>query len=722
MARGTSSDERTTTHKREGSRDMYGFEVRPQHLERYLEYAAIYKEEEAQRSEQWTLFLSTHNEGEAVGAQAQETNVSSEGEYVTRADREQGRAAGLAVEAWGQLRSSLWPVEQALKRRRKKVATTGLANADTGKVEHVAVTRIGSSGDEYHEEFGDGIQGGSHESGENAASGAQALWDKELEFLVQRGVPMALRGELWQVFVGAKERRVPGHYNALLTLLADGGGDSNGVGGLCVGSNTANYEISNNSRILEKWTSQIEKDLPRTFPGHPSLDEDGRNILRRLLTAYARHNPSVGYCQAMNFLAALLLLLMPEENAFWSLTGIIDDYFEGYYSENLVEAQVDQLVFEQLVREHFPKLVTHLDNLGVQVAWVCGPWFLSIFVNVLPWESVLRVWDVLLFEGNRTMLFRTALALVEVHAGALMQQRDAGDAVALLQTMAGATFDSSQLILTACLGFQSIDETQLLALRSQHRPGVLLALHERSLEVRAWRASSGFSSNNGLSNGKTDDDMLPSATKKLSNRSTKQVNSPEVEESFSGDIQEQVKWLKSELCRALEDKKAAELRADELEIALMEMVKEDNRRLLSAKLEELEAEVALLRQQLEQIQALNAEKLEKAADALSSMEKRAVMAESMLEVTILSQETANSKAHGTVRSTQDDRPQEGIYRSHSSPSPMQDTKPPHGRRGRSIDVSDVVDYSKLSNGNADTTSSLKEPVTRRQGMFARFSH
>jgi hypothetical protein len=163
-------------------------------------------------------------------------------------------------------------------------------------------------------------------------------------------------------------------------------------------------------------------------------------------------------------------------------------------------------------------------------------------------------------------------------------------------------------------------------------------------------------------------------------------------------------------------------RADELEIALMEMVKEDNRRLLSAKLEELEAEVAELRQQLEQEQALNAEKLEKAADALSSMEKRAVMAESMLEVTILSQETANSKAHGTIRSTQDDSPQEGIHRSHSSPSPMQDTKPPHGRRGSSIDVSDVVGYSKLSNGNADTTSSLKEPVTRRQGMFARFSH
>ncbi|KAL4589144.1 hypothetical protein LXL04_002048 [Taraxacum kok-saghyz] len=67
----------------------------------------------------------------------------------------------------------------------------------------------------------------------------------------------------------------------------------------------------------EKWKGQIEKDLPRTFPGHPALDDDGRNALRRLLTAYARHNPSVGYCQAMNFFAGLLLLLMPEENAFW---------------------------------------------------------------------------------------------------------------------------------------------------------------------------------------------------------------------------------------------------------------------------------------------------------------------------------------------------------------------------------------------------------------------
>ena len=31
--------------------------------------------------------------------------------------------------------------------------------------------------------------------------------------------------------------------------------------------------------------------------------------------------------------------------------------------------------------------VNHLEYLGVQVAWISGPWFLSIFVNMLPWES-----------------------------------------------------------------------------------------------------------------------------------------------------------------------------------------------------------------------------------------------------------------------------------------------------------------------------------------------
>ncbi|KAL6960927.1 hypothetical protein U1Q18_038693, partial [Sarracenia purpurea var. burkii] len=62
--------------------------------------------------------------------------------------------------------------------------------------------------------------------------------------------------------------------------------------------NTIFVSNTDSISVPEKWKGHIEKDLPRTFPGHPALDESGRNALRRLLTAYARqHNPSVGYYQ-----------------------------------------------------------------------------------------------------------------------------------------------------------------------------------------------------------------------------------------------------------------------------------------------------------------------------------------------------------------------------------------------------------------------------------------
>jgi hypothetical protein len=127
-----------------------------------------------------------------------------------------------------------------------------------------------------------------------------------------------------------------------------------------------------------------------------------------------------------------------------------------------------------------------------------------------------------------------------------------------------------------------------------------------------------------------------------------------------------------ELCRLLEERRSAVLRADELETALMEMVKQDNRRQLSAKVEQLEQEISELRQALSDKQeqeeamfqvlmrveqelkiaeearisaeqdaaaqryAANVlqEKYEEAMASLAQMENRAVMAETMLEATL----------------------------------------------------------------------------------------
>ena len=45
----------------------------------------------------------------------------------------------------------------------------------------------------------------------------------------------------------------------------------------------------------------------------------------------------------MNFLGAVLLVFLSEEDAFWALSRIVDDLFEGYYSDPMEEAQVAKL-------------------------------------------------------------------------------------------------------------------------------------------------------------------------------------------------------------------------------------------------------------------------------------------------------------------------------------------------------------------------------------------
>lgn len=75
-----------------------------------------------------------------------------------------------------------------------------------------------------------------------------------------------------------------------------------------------------------------------------------------------------------------------------------------------------------------------------------------------------------------------------------MTTKDAGDAVTLLQSLAGSTFDSSQLVLTACMGYHNINEVRLQQLRNKHRPAVMAAIEERSKGHKAWKNSQGLTS------------------------------------------------------------------------------------------------------------------------------------------------------------------------------------------------------------------------------------
>lgn len=68
------------------------------------------------------------------------------------------------------------------------------------------------------------------------------------------------------------------------------------------------------SEAEERLGKQIEKDLHRT--GFCSLfgqSEADRSALKRVLTAYARWNRRVGYCQGFNILASVILNVMEKD-------------------------------------------------------------------------------------------------------------------------------------------------------------------------------------------------------------------------------------------------------------------------------------------------------------------------------------------------------------------------------------------------------------------------
>jgi len=143
-------------------------------------------------------------------------------------------------------------------------------------------------------------------------------------------------------------------------------------------------------------------------------------MLRRVLTAFSWRNPSIGYCQSMNIISALLLLFMPEEDAFWLLCTICEDMLQEYHCSSMIGCLVDEKVLDLLVQQHLPQVHQHLQSIGVPLALISIPWLLCVFVGYLPWEILLRALDCFFSEG-KNFLFQMALGLLKLNQEAILE-------------------------------------------------------------------------------------------------------------------------------------------------------------------------------------------------------------------------------------------------------------------------------------------------------------
>nr|CDS28478.1 TBC1 domain family 0B [Hymenolepis microstoma] len=159
---------------------------------------------------------------------------------------------------------------------------------------------------------------------------------------------------------------------------------------------------------------QIGKDIHRQFPFHElfcSKNSGGRESLFKILKAYTIRHPSKGYCQGQAPLAAVLLMFMPEEDAFWTFTEICERYLVSYYDEGLELIQIDGQILYGLLKRLFPHIYKFLVKHGAEPIMLVVEWFMCVYTRTLPWCSALRVLDMFFCEG-KIIIFKVGLLLL----------------------------------------------------------------------------------------------------------------------------------------------------------------------------------------------------------------------------------------------------------------------------------------------------------------------
>lgn len=146
-------------------------------------------------------------------------------------------------------------------------------------------------------------------------------WDK-IRDRCRKGIPHSLRSKAWFHLCGAHIQK-NFHPNLYYELI--------------------------NKDIPDEVRNVISQDLHRQFPNHEmfaSENSNGQKDLFEVLKAFAAYRPKLSYCQSQAPIAAVLLMHMPAERAFWCLVALSKYYIRGYFMPNLEELPIHgQMLF-----------------------------------------------------------------------------------------------------------------------------------------------------------------------------------------------------------------------------------------------------------------------------------------------------------------------------------------------------------------------------------------
>ncbi|KAI8998250.1 rab-GTPase-TBC domain-containing protein [Gaertneriomyces semiglobifer] len=341
---------------------------------------------------------------------------------------------------------------------------------------------------------------------------------------IRRGIPHHLRPKLWFRYAGAEDRFKE---------------DDGLFAYMCCWEERDIREgyTKETNKVLEA-IAAIDRDVYRTFPENAKFESTSANklmeesnphilSLRRILVAFAYYtypHPSppthvpihyhaprynIGYCQGLNFIAGLLLLVFTsncelqyereehtrldvECRVFYMLVTIVENLLpEEMYGDSLDGVRAMQQVFwSGLVKaqgskfgiERVAKWVEAMENGGAapsageqpkrktgifgrrhkkpadgtrnsggganstpSLSMITTQWFLTLFVNALPIHTTLRVWDAFFYQGEK-VLYRVALTLLKVHEDEIVHIEDPVHAWKFIKDIPSRHHNASRLL------------------------------------------------------------------------------------------------------------------------------------------------------------------------------------------------------------------------------------------------------------------------------------
>uniref|UniRef100_A0A3Q1G2D5 Ecotropic viral integration site 5b n=1 Tax=Acanthochromis polyacanthus TaxID=80966 RepID=A0A3Q1G2D5_9TELE len=217
--------------------------------------------------------------------------------------------------------------------------------------------------------------------------------EKQLKDLVRKGIPHHFRAIVWQLLCNAQNMPIKDQYSELLKMTSP----------------------------CEKL---IRRDIARTYPEHEFFKEKdslGQEVLFNVMKAYSLVDREVGYCQGSAFIVGLLLMQMPEEEAFCVFVKLMQDYrLRELFKPSMAELGLCMYQFECMIQEQLPELHMHFQAQSFHTSMYASSWFLTIFLTSFPLPVATRIFDIFMCEGLE-IVFRVGLAILQMNQAELIQ-------------------------------------------------------------------------------------------------------------------------------------------------------------------------------------------------------------------------------------------------------------------------------------------------------------